>query len=189
MLWALQVASSQDFGKALLNILAKSDVRKGLHDHIRDLGLDAYTGRRPRKRIALRRRHRAAHRAGRVSYLRMRNAPGRQFFLGGVYPQSVYGVQQFGLSPTAVRTLRRQAARACSTLGHGRCLTSLLALEMGKHDPAKKVVRDVLELWIDIWLHLTGMVSAMVFGAGSASTPGYLIRNHPLYWYTGRSGA
>ena len=35
------VASSQDFGKALLNTLAKSDVRMGLHDHIRDLGLDA----------------------------------------------------------------------------------------------------------------------------------------------------
>ena len=50
---------------------------------------------------------------------------------------------------------RRQAARACSTLGQGRCLTSLLALEMGEHDPAKKVVRDMLELWIDIWLHLT----------------------------------
>ena len=42
-------ASSQDFGKALLNTLAKSDVRMGLHDHIRDLGFDAYTGRRPRK--------------------------------------------------------------------------------------------------------------------------------------------
>ena len=28
----------------------------------------------------------------------------------------------------------------------------------------------------------------MVFGAGGASTPGYLIRNHPLYWYTDGSG-
>ena len=28
----------------------------------------------------------------------------------------------------------------------------------------------------------------MVFGAGRASTPGYLIRNHPLYWYTDGSG-
>ena len=149
------VASSRDFGRLLLNTLAESDVRMGLQDHIRDLGLDAYTGRRPRKRIALRRRHRAALRAGKVSYLRSRNAPGRRFFLGGVYPQSMYGVQQFGLSPTAVRTRRRQAARACSTLGQGRCLTSLLALEMGEHDLAKKVVRDVLELWIDIWLHLT----------------------------------
>ena len=149
------VASSQDFGQALLNTLAKSDVRMGLHDHIRDLGLDAYTGRKPRKRIALRRRHKAATRAGRVCFLRTRKAPGRRLFLGGLYPQSIYGVQQFGLSPTAVRTLRRQAARACSTLGPGRCPTSLLALEMGEHDPAKKVVRDVLELWIDIWLHLT----------------------------------
>ena len=26
--------------------------------------------------------------------------------------------------------------------------------------------------------------TAMVFGAGGASTPRYLIRNHPLYWYT-----
>ena len=149
------VAPSGDFGRLLLNTLAESDVRMGLQDHIRDLGLDAYTGRRPRKRIALRRRHRAALRAGKVSYLRSRNAPGRRLFLGGVYPQSMYGVQQFGLSPTAVRSLRRQAARACSTLDQGRCLTSLLALEMGEHDPAKKVVRDVLELWIDIWLHLT----------------------------------
>ena len=110
---------------------------------------------------ALRRRHKAARRAGRVSFLRIRKAPdknhppGRRLFLGGVLPQSMYGVQQFGLSPTAVRTLRRQAARACSTLGHGRCLTSLLALEMGEQDPAKKVVRHILELWIDIWLHLT----------------------------------
>ena len=85
----------------------------------------------------------------------MRKAPGRRLFLGGVYPQSMYGVQQFGLSPTAVLTLRRQAARACSTLGQGRCLTLLLALEMREHDPAKKIVRDVLELWIDTWLHLT----------------------------------
>ena len=30
--------------------------------------------------------------------------------------------------------------------------------------------------------------TAMVFGAGGASTPGYLIRNHPLYWYTDGSG-
>ena len=30
--------------------------------------------------------------------------------------------------------------------------------------------------------------TAMVFGAGGASTPGYLIRNHPLYWYTDDSG-
>ena len=30
--------------------------------------------------------------------------------------------------------------------------------------------------------------TAMVFGAGRASTPGYLIRNHPLYWYTDGSG-
>ena len=135
--WVSQ-SSSRDFGRALLNSLAKSDVRMGLHEHIRDLGLDAYTGRRPRKRIALRQRHKAARRAGRVSYLRMHKAPGRQLFLGGVYRQSMNGVQQFGLSPTAVRTLRRQAARACSTLGHGRCLTSLLALEMGEQDPAKK---------------------------------------------------
>ena len=99
------VASSQDFGKLLLNTLAKSDVRMGLQDHIRDLGLDAYTGRRPCKRIALRRRHRAALGAGRVSYQRLRNAPGRRLFLGGVYPQSMYGVQQFGLSPMAVHTL------------------------------------------------------------------------------------
>ena len=42
------VAFFYDFGKALLSTLAKSDVRMGLHDHIRDLGLDAYTGRRPR---------------------------------------------------------------------------------------------------------------------------------------------
>ena len=28
----------------------------------------------------------------------------------------------------------------------------------------------------------------MVFGAGGASTLGYLIRNHPLYWYTDGSG-
>ena len=91
----------------------------GLQDHIRDLGLDAYTGRRPRKRIALWRRHRAALRARKVSFLRLRNAPGRRLFLGMVYPQSMYGVQQFGLSPTAVRKFRRQAARACSTLGQG----------------------------------------------------------------------
>ena len=79
-------ASSRDFGRLLLNTLAESDVRMGLQDHIRDFGLDAYTGRRPRQRIALRRRHRAALRAGKVSYLRSRNAPGRRLFLGGVYP-------------------------------------------------------------------------------------------------------
>ena len=43
--------------------------------------------------------------------------------------------------------------------------------------------------------HTTGLLpptaseaAAMVFGAGGASTPGYLIRNHPLYWYTDGSG-
>ena len=40
-------ASSRDFGRLLLNTLAESDVRMGLQDHIRDLGFDAYTGRRP----------------------------------------------------------------------------------------------------------------------------------------------
>ena len=30
--------------------------------------------------------------------------------------------------------------------------------------------------------------TAMVFGAGGACTPGYLIRNHPLCWYTDGSG-
>ena len=30
--------------------------------------------------------------------------------------------------------------------------------------------------------------TAMVFGAGGASTAGYLIQNHPLYWYTDGSG-
>ena len=30
--------------------------------------------------------------------------------------------------------------------------------------------------------------TAMVFGAGGASTPGYLIRKHPLYWKTDGSG-
>ena len=163
------LASSREFGRLLLNTLTNSGVRMELQDHIRDLGLDAYTGRRPRKRIALRRRHRAALRVRKVSYLRSRNAPGRRLFLGGVCPQSTYGVQQFVLSPTAVRTLRRQAARACSTLGQGRCLTSLLALEMGEHDPAKKVVRDVLEIWIDIWLHLTAAQRKRVFGYQAAA--------------------
>ena len=73
----------------------------------------------------------------------------------GIPAIDVRGPAVWALSPTAVRTLRRQAARACSTLGPGRCLTSLLALEMGENDSAKKVVRDVLELWIDIWLHHT----------------------------------
>ena len=175
------VASSQDFGKLLLNTLAKSDVRMGLQDHIRDLGLDAYTGRRPRKRIALRRRHRAALRAGRVSYLRLRNAPGRRLFLGGVHPQSMHGVHQFGLSPTAVRTLRRQAARACSTLG--RCLTSLLALEMGEHDPAKKVVRDVLELWIDIWLHLTAAQRKRAYRSWDLAKPRIVSATRRQRWH------
>ena len=98
---------------------------------------------------------RCALRVRRVRFLRGRGAPGRRLFTGGAYPQGMYGVQQFGLSPTALRTLRRQAARDCSTLGQGRCLTSLLPLEMGTQDPAKRVVGDVLELWIDIWLHLT----------------------------------
>ena len=86
------------------------------------------------------------------------SAPGRRLFLGGVYP-------------TAVRTLRRQAARACSTLGQGRCLTSLLALEMGEHDPAKKVVRDELELWIDIWLHLTAAQRKRVYRSWDLANP------------------
>ena len=109
------VASSRDFGRLLLNTLAESDVRMGLQDHIRDLGLDAYTGKRPRKRIALRRRTQgsAQSRKG-LEAKAHNNAPGRRLFPGGVYPQSMYGVQQFGLSPTAVRTLRRQAARHAS---------------------------------------------------------------------------
>ena len=176
-------ASSRDFGRLLLNTLAESDVRMGLQDHIRDLGLDAYTGRRPRKRIALRWRHSAALRAGKVSYLRSRNAPGRRLFLGGVYPQSMYGVQQFGLSPTAVRTLRRQAARACSTLGQGTCLTSLLALEMGEHDPAKKVVRDVLELWIDIWLHLTAAQRKRVYRSWDLAKPRIVSATRRQRWH------
>ena len=176
-------ASSRDFGRLLLNTLAESDVRMGLQDHIRDLGLDAYTGRRPRKRIALRRRHRAALRAEKVSYLRSRNAPGRRLFLGGVYPQSMYGVQQFGLSPTAVRTLRRQAARACSTLGQGKCLTSLLALEIREHDPAKKVVRDVLELWIDIWLHLTAAQRKRVYRSWDLAKPRIVSATRRQRWH------
>ena len=148
------VASSQDFGKALLNTLAKSDVRMGLHDHIRELGFD-----------------------GRVSYLRMRKAPGRRLFFGGLYPQSMNGVQQFGLSPTAVRTLRRQAARACSTLGQGRCLTSLLALEMGE------VVRDVLELWIDIWLHLTAAQRKRVCRCWDLARPHIVMATRLQRWH------
>ena len=85
-------------------------------------------------------RHKAAHGTGKVCFLRMRKASGRRRFVSGVYPQSMCGVQQFGLSPTAVRTLRRQAARAWSTLGQGRCLTSVLALELGDQDPAKCIV-------------------------------------------------
>ena len=77
------VASSRDFGRLLLNTLAESDVRMGLQDHIRDLGLDAYTGRRPRKRIALRRRHRAALRAGKVSTYARATLRGDGFLLVG----------------------------------------------------------------------------------------------------------
>ena len=133
------MASSRDFCRALLETLAVSEGRIGRHDHIRDLRLNAYLGGGPRKRIALRRRSQPALRAGRVRVLCTRRAPGRRRF-ARVYPQQIYGVQQFGLSPTAVRTLRRQAARAWSTLGQGRCLTSALALELGDQDPGKRIV-------------------------------------------------
>ena len=77
------LASSRAFGRDVLGTLAECDVNLGLHDHTRDLGLDAYTGRRPRKRIALRRRHKATLRARRVRTLRGGGAPGRRLFTGG----------------------------------------------------------------------------------------------------------
>ena len=118
------VASSRDFCRLLLK--AESGVRMGLQDHNRDLGLDAYTGRRPRKRIALRRRQRAALRAGKVSYLRSLNAPGRRLFLGDVWRAAVWALSDGGAysskagSASVLYARSRQMSHVTACPGDGR---------------------------------------------------------------------
>ena len=106
------VASSQDFGKAFLSALAKSDVRMGLHDHIRDLGLDAYTGRRPRKRSALRRRHRAALRAGRVGLIpaHAQGSRAAAFAWRGIPTVDVWGSAVWALSDGGANSSKASGA-------------------------------------------------------------------------------
>ena len=60
---------------------------------------------------------------------------------------------------------------------------SLLALEMGEHDPAKKVVRDVLELWIDIWLHLTAAQRKRVYRSWDLAKPRIVSATRRQRWH------
>ena len=152
----VMVASSRDFGRLLPNTWAESDVRMGLQDHIRTWALmltleggpvsallfDGGTGRCSEQE----RSHTYARATlGATAFPRW-GLPAVDVWRAAVWALSDGGSYTSKAGSASVLHARsRQMSHVTARPGDGGA----------EHDPAKKVVRDVLELWIDIWLHLT----------------------------------
>ena len=66
---------------------------------------------------------------------------------------STYGKEGMGISPSDLRTLRTQAAEATTGPAKGKCTTTSIWLAYGPaFDPAIRVVKDQVGIWLDVWL-------------------------------------
>ena len=61
----------------------------------------------------------------------------------GASPQAMYSAKVFGLAPTRRQAIRRHLGATFSARKQGRCLTTMLAIEFGRADPAVQSTVDL----------------------------------------------
>ena len=119
-----------------------------------DLGCDTTVGKSRILRRAKARLDKASKRFRRIRRLR-RSAKlskiSQSLWSMGALPQAVYGHQIYGVSPSSIRTLRRQAGQAIAGTGSGRCLTTLLAMHLGTKDPGLELRRQLVLEFCIVW--------------------------------------
>ena len=117
-----------------------------------DLGIDRGAVRRAKPKHAARRQA-AARKFTRINKLvgkkaRLRKM-GIRLALSGAIPQETYAGRVFGTAPSALAIRRRRLGKLMLPT-FGRCLDTVLQLELGRGDPAFATVFEILEGWIDI---------------------------------------
>ncbi|CAK0891739.1 unnamed protein product, partial [Prorocentrum cordatum] len=74
----------------------------------------------------------------------------RQVVQRGALPRAAYACKVFGMAPSTVTKRRRRVASVVAPRLRGRCLTTLLQLEIGVDDPAFGTVFALLGSWMHI---------------------------------------
>ncbi len=75
---------------------------------------------------------------------------GARLILTGALPQASYAWKVLGVAPSVLQQRRRALTSTLARGTAGRCLTTLLALEVRKKDPAFTTVFQLLESWFQI---------------------------------------
>ena len=131
----------------------------------RDLGLDSASGRRKSTRVVQARLAKARARLGRLAVIRRIDKRAKRLNKTNIWPVSSYGFAAMGVSTSALKQLRTNAAVAAS-LKTGGCAASTIAFNYPfGSDPAIKARLAVLQHWLGLWasspLHRKASISAV----------------------------
>ena len=106
------VASTLKLTKGFVNVFRANNLSLGYDTNVRDVGISNTAGKVMSAGLISWRISKAKVRNIKVSHIARKTRNVADFFRTGVYPQATYGHQVTGLSPTQVRSLRTEAARA-----------------------------------------------------------------------------
>jgi len=146
------VASTLKLTKRLVKVFRANNLSLGYDTNVRDVGISNTAGKVRSAGLISWRISKAKVRNIKVSQLARKSRNAAKLFRTGVYPQATYGHQVTGLSPTQVRSLRTEAARATGRMKPGRCTTTLIQFIHGDHwNPAIRIRQEVLTAYINFW--------------------------------------
>ena len=120
--------------------------------YTRNLGV-VYSASTRRRAVLQNKRHsKSFKRMRRISSLAKAVSKARGLLQTGALPQGLWGHQNLGVSPTAMKAIRTNAAAATAIGGHGRCATTALALTLGHDkDPAVTTALSHLSMYFNMF--------------------------------------
>ena len=145
------VASSATLAKQLAKIIyLHTGMQLQTAQYTRNLGV-VYSASSRRRAVLQNKRHaKGIRRMKKISKLAKAVSKARGLLQTGALPQGLWGHQNLGISPTAMKTIRSNAAACTAIGGHGRCATTALALSLGhKNDPAITTALSHLSMYFD----------------------------------------
>ena len=146
------IALDPDIGREIVGRLNAIGIHVAYADTVADLGVDrgCIVGNgRPRRKVrfdAAVRRYGRCQRLAKLSPLARSVA--QKLARTGAAPQDEWTDPVHGAAPTVVAWRRRTWGALLSRQRFGRCLTTLLQLELAERDPAIEVIQSLLASWI-----------------------------------------
>ena len=126
-------STNPEVAKEVQKQLAKCGQKVKTEKRVKDLGVDTSIGMTRAVGTAANRKAKAKVRQTRARMFG--KGQGNELFAANIYPKSWYQGTITGMSPKDLKAVRAQTADMLGTTARGRCVDTIMMLEMGRQEP------------------------------------------------------